>query len=61
MNFPIRKRVKRLLTDSQKRWLKANHEILPVEKLAEVLGIDVDQAKGQCDKIYCSYFSRKVA
>jgi hypothetical protein len=56
-----RVRVKRLLTDDQKRWLKNNSRILPVEQLASVLGITVDQAKGQCDKIYCGYFSRKGA
>jgi hypothetical protein len=53
------KRGKRLLTDDQKRWILQNHKILSVEQLAEVLGITTKQAMGQCDKIYCSYFSRK--
>jgi len=61
MPLSNKKRVKRLLTDVQKRWILQNHKILPVEQIAEVLNITVKQAKGQCDKIYCSYFSRKVA
>lgn len=59
MQLSTRKRAKRLITDDQKRWLKQNHKILPVEKLAEKLGITTKQAMGQCGKIPCSYFSRK--
>ena len=49
------------MTDDQKRWLKANSKILPVEQLAEVLSITPSQAMGQCGKVGCSYFSREVA
>ena len=61
MQLSTRTRTKRLLTDDQRRWLKANSKILPVEQLAEVLGITVSQAMGQCGKVGCSYFSREVA
>ena len=61
MNLSTRTRTKRLLTDDQKRWLKANSKILPVEQLAEVLSITPSQAMGQCGKVGCSYFSREVA
>jgi hypothetical protein len=61
MKLSTRRRVKRLLTDEQKRWIKANSKTLSVEEMAIKLGITTKQTIDQCGKIYCSYFRKETA